>query len=89
VNIPGGYYGCALQAAAWSNSSQVVETLLAAGANPNITGGYYQSALQAATESGSEESVKALLDHGANVTSSVDFTAVLLWLLPWRNMKIL
>ena len=67
VNMKGGVYGSALQAASFIGHGQVVKLLLDHGADVNIQGGHYGSALQAASFIGHEQVVKLLLDHGANV----------------------
>ena len=48
VNLTGGYYGCALQAASANGHDNIVQLLLAKGADVNLTGGEYGCALQAA-----------------------------------------
>ncbi|KAH6132300.1 hypothetical protein HBI68_255410 [Parastagonospora nodorum] len=50
INVTGGFYGSALQAACWKGSEQVVETLLQAGANPGIQGRECDSAFVLALE---------------------------------------
>ena len=69
VNIQGGEYGSALQAAAtsWRDSVEVVWLLLDKGASVNIQGGTYGNALQAAAWRGNVELVRLLLDKGAGV----------------------
>ena len=48
VNIPGRYFGSALQAAAMSGKAKVVHMLLEYGASPDYAGGSYGSALEIA-----------------------------------------
>jgi ankyrin repeat protein len=48
VNIQGGPFGNALQAAAYYGSQEIVKLLLDRGADVNIQGGAYGNALQAA-----------------------------------------
>ena len=67
VNVKGGYYGSALQAASSSRSKEVVGLLLEKGADVNLKCGKYGSALQAASWMGSKEVVRLLLDKGADV----------------------
>src|ERR1700761_1079229 len=67
VNIQGGHFGCALQAASNSGHVEIVKLLLDRRADVNIQGGRYGSALQAASNSGLIEIVKLLLDRGADV----------------------
>jgi ankyrin repeat protein len=67
VNIQGGEYGNALQAAAYHGSPEIVKLLLDRGADVNIQGGEYGNALQAAAFEGSPKIMKLLLDRGANV----------------------
>jgi ankyrin repeat domain-containing protein 50 len=52
VNLVGGEYGTALQAAAYRNKPRIVEELIDAGADVNLVGGNYSTALQAAVVSG-------------------------------------
>jgi ankyrin repeat protein len=67
VNMQGGLYGSALQAASIMGHENIVQLLLHHGANVNLQGGFYGSALQAATWVGNESIIKLLLDHRANV----------------------
>ena len=53
--------------AAKSDSLEMVNALLEAGADPNIQGGLECTALQIACCGGSAEIVETLLQHGANV----------------------
>lgn len=52
--------------AAAYDSSEVLEVLLEAGADPNIEGGEYKTALQAACKHQKESLVRLLLDSGAD-----------------------
>ena len=82
VNLCGGVYGNALQAAAadpkhrpveWMylpkefSKYPKVEALLNPGASVNMVGGRYGTALQAAALDGSDDVVKLLLSYGADV----------------------
>jgi hypothetical protein len=69
VNVQGGRYGNALQAASSGGYEQVVKTLLDQGADVNAQGGEYGNALQAASERGHEQVVKTLLDQGTDVNA--------------------
>jgi hypothetical protein len=69
VNLQGGRYGNALQAASEEGHEQVVKILLDNGADVNAHGGYYGYALQAASAGGHEQVVKMLLDNGAEVNA--------------------
>jgi ankyrin repeat protein len=73
INQRGGYYGTALQAAAYRGVVEVVEFLIEKGADVNIPGGYYGTALQAAcgTYHGKTEIVQLLIAKGANVNAQV------------------
>ncbi|CAN9174414.1 unnamed protein product [Alternaria alternata] len=66
VDIQGGNYGRALQAASAEDHGEIVHILLDAGADVNAQGGYYGSALQAASAGGHEQIVRLLVDKGAN-----------------------
>ncbi|KAJ7162914.1 ankyrin repeat-containing domain protein [Mycena filopes] len=65
VNIQGGYYGTALQAAAKTGDVKSVRLLLEANADVGAEGGHYGSALRAAEANGHQETIKLLLDAGA------------------------
>ena len=69
VDMPGGTYGRALQAASVKDHQEIVDILLHAGADVNAQGGYYGSALQAASVRGYEQVLKVLLDKGADVNA--------------------
>jgi ankyrin repeat protein len=69
VNAQGGHFGNALQAAAFKESSEVVQMLLKAGADVNAQGGYFGNALQAAAFKESSEVVQMLLKAGADVNA--------------------
>jgi ankyrin repeat protein len=64
VNVTGGKYGTALQAAAY-HSAKYVRLLLQHGADPNIQGGKFGSPLKAARAKGLNRAVKMLLEYGA------------------------
>ncbi|KAJ6494525.1 ankyrin repeat-containing domain protein [Mycena sanguinolenta] len=65
VNIRGGVYETALQAAAYAGNEAVVILLIESGAEVNADGGEYGSALQAARAGDRESLVDILLKHGA------------------------
>ena len=69
INIQSGYFGSALQAAAWGCNVEVIQLLLDKGADVNIQGGMYGNALQAAAWSCWKgiEAIRLLLDNGADV----------------------
>ena len=69
VNIQGGRYGNALQAASSGGHEKVVQRLLDQGADINAQGGRYGSALQAASSEGHEKVVQRLLDQGADINA--------------------
>ncbi|KAF4412723.1 putative ankyrin repeat protein [Colletotrichum fructicola] len=65
VNMTGGLFGTALQAAAYTGKGKAVKLLLQKGADVNIRGGKYRSALNAAVIKGYWGVVETLLDAGA------------------------
>ncbi|QYT03170.1 hypothetical protein H0G86_010139 [Trichoderma simmonsii] len=65
VNVPGGLFGSALQAAAYSGQTPTIGLLLNRGAHVNARGGKYGSALNAAVIAGNWDTVEVLLDAGA------------------------
>ena len=74
VNIQGGYWHSALQAAAGmaqASSAPIVKLLLENNADPHALGGHYGDALQAAAafcgQHGNDEAVQLLLEYGAEV----------------------
>jgi ankyrin repeat domain-containing protein 50 len=67
VNVQGGIYGNALQAASVRGHETIVELLLNNGADINAQGGDYGNALQAASAGGHETIVKLLLNNGADI----------------------
>ena len=67
VNMQGGPYGDALQAASYGGHKEIVELLLERGAAVNMQGGHYGNALQAASYGGRKEIVELLLERGAEV----------------------
>jgi ankyrin repeat protein len=69
INMQGGKYGNALQAAAYRGHQEVVQLLLDMGAGTNIQGGKYGNALQAASLAGHQEVMRLLLGKGANINA--------------------
>ncbi|KAL6171520.1 hypothetical protein ACJQWK_02534 [Exserohilum turcicum] len=67
INIQGGIYGNALQAASARGHETLVKLLLDKGADVNAQGGEYDNALQAASAAGHQSIVQLLLDNGADV----------------------
>ncbi|KKP00728.1 hypothetical protein THAR02_07154 [Trichoderma harzianum] len=65
VNAQGGFFGTALQAAAYFGRTLLVKLLLDKGANINVRGGNYQSALNAAVVRGCWDLVEILVKAGA------------------------
>lgn len=59
-----------LQAACWHGSDEVVNALIAAGAEVNAFGGKYHSALQAAACEGQSDIMAALINAGADVNAT-------------------
>ncbi|KAI3326723.1 hypothetical protein HD806DRAFT_488009 [Xylariaceae sp. AK1471] len=69
VNIKGGWYGNALQAASYGGHNKAVRLLLEKGADVNAQGGYFGNALQAASRGGYDKVVRLLLEKGADVNA--------------------
>ena len=67
MNVQGGDFGNALQAASFKVSKKIVKLLLERGANLNAQGGKYGNALQTASAGHKEAVVKLLLEKGADV----------------------
>ncbi|KAF7965758.1 hypothetical protein HWV62_41994, partial [Athelia sp. TMB] len=67
VNVMGGTYGTALQAACARGHLELATLLLDKGANVDVVGGEYGTALQAACAGDHLELATLLLDKGANV----------------------
>ncbi|TAQ87668.1 hypothetical protein B7494_g4027 [Chlorociboria aeruginascens] len=67
VNIQGGEYGNALQAAVVRDYDEIALMLIDKDADVNAKGGFYGSALQAAAWRGNKTIVNLLLDHGADI----------------------
>ncbi|KAH6849839.1 ankyrin repeat-containing domain protein [Chaetomium sp. MPI-CAGE-AT-0009] len=65
VDAPGGLYGSALQAAAYSGQTGTIRLLLEKGADPDLRGGKYRSALNAAVFKAYWDIVEILLEAGA------------------------
>lgn len=66
VNVQGGRYGNALQAACYRGHEKVADKLLEKGAGVNAQGGPYGNALQAACEVGHETTIRLLIKWEAN-----------------------
>src|ERR1700728_3533102 len=69
VNVQGGRYGHALEAASYRGHEAIVDLLLEKGANVNAQGGYYGNALQAASSQGYKAIVILLVEKGADVNA--------------------
>ncbi|KAH7069938.1 hypothetical protein BKA63DRAFT_569533 [Paraphoma chrysanthemicola] len=69
VNVQGGFYGNALQAASDRGYEQIVQILLNNDAKVNAQGGYHGNALQAASARGNEQIVQILLNNDAEVNA--------------------
>ena len=70
VNVQGGLYGNALQAASREGYEKVVRILMDAGADVNVRGILCGNTLQPASGEGHEEVVELLLlDKGADVNA--------------------
>ncbi|KIK54071.1 hypothetical protein GYMLUDRAFT_138510, partial [Collybiopsis luxurians FD-317 M1] len=67
VNVQGGEYGNALQAAVYNGNEAVVQLLLESGADINPQGNANGNALQAAARWGNEAVVQLLLEKGADI----------------------
>ncbi|TGJ75468.1 hypothetical protein E0Z10_g10990 [Xylaria hypoxylon] len=67
INVQGGFYGTALQAASAEGHKEVVQMLLNKNADVDIQGGFYETALQAASVGGHKEVVQMLLNKNAKV----------------------
>ena len=61
IDTQGGYYGCALQVAAYKASDTLLARLLELGADRNVCGGKYGSVLQAAARTGLPKIVDLIL----------------------------
>jgi ankyrin repeat domain-containing protein 50 len=87
VNVQGGEYGNALQAASWRGSEAVVALLIKKGADVNAQGGEYGNALQAASWRGSKAIVALLLENGADVNAQGGVYGNALQAASWRGSK--
>ena len=67
MNVQGGLYGSALQAAVANGHKNLVNILLKEGADVHAQGGCYGDALDLAVLNKSKETVQLLLDAGADV----------------------
>jgi ankyrin repeat protein len=76
VNIQGGQFNTALQAASYSGHDQIVHWLLEAGADVDVFGGQYGTPLESAFYRGHNYIVQQLLEKGADInlrTNWVDY----------------
>jgi len=69
VNVQGGEYSSALQAASQGGHEKIVELLLEAGADVNARGGKYGNAVYAASVQGHEKIVELLVKAGTNINA--------------------
>ncbi|KAH7020836.1 ankyrin repeat-containing domain protein [Microdochium trichocladiopsis] len=69
VNAKAGFYGYALQAAAFGGSKDIVIFLLQQGADVCAHGGWYGTALAAAAHGGHNHIIEVLLASGADVNA--------------------
>ncbi|KAH7187521.1 hypothetical protein BKA60DRAFT_602335 [Fusarium oxysporum] len=69
INVQGGVYGNALQAASCEGDREVVQLLLDKGADVHAQGGLYDNALQAAICEGHQGVAQLLNQRSANITS--------------------
>jgi ankyrin repeat protein len=69
VNVQGGRYRNALQAASVRGHAVVVKMLLDKGSEVNAQGGHFGNALYVASERCDKAVVKSLLDKGADVNA--------------------
>jgi ankyrin repeat protein len=69
VNVQGGHYGNALQAASVGGHVETTRILVEQGADVNKQGGHCRNALQAASENGHVNIVEMLLSRGAKVNT--------------------
>ncbi|KAK8127999.1 Ankyrin repeat protein [Apiospora sp. TS-2023a] len=77
VNMQGGEYGNALQAASWTGSQEVVRLLLKKGIDVHAQGGEYGNALQAAIKEGRDQTAKLLRQNGAVLSEGEETSVVL------------
>ncbi|KAF9071414.1 ankyrin repeat-containing domain protein [Rhodocollybia butyracea] len=73
VNVQGGEYGNALQAAISEGNKDIVQLLLEHKADVNAQGGFYGNVLQAAIIEGKKDIVQLLLEHKADVNPQGGF----------------
>ena len=77
VNVEGGFYGSALQAACWSGKKGVVQTLLQAGADTDTKGEECENALVMALKR-SHVSV-ALLVPASSIRERIRRKSAMFW----------
>jgi ankyrin repeat protein len=67
VDVVGGFYGTALQAAAARGHEKIVQLCLEHGADVNTVSGFFGTALQGAAAGGHEKIMRILLERGVDV----------------------
>ncbi|KAF9062201.1 ankyrin repeat-containing domain protein [Rhodocollybia butyracea] len=87
VNVQGGKYGSALQAAVISDNEDTVKILLQHKADVNAQGGEYGSSFQAATYMGNKNIIQLLLEHNANINASGGQYGSALQAAIWKGNK--
>lgn len=90
VNLCGGKYGTALQAAAYRGHNEIIKTLLVHNADGNITVGDIGTALKAVGKDhfhAKDGTVSILIGKGANVNIQAGIMVQLYMPLPTRALK--
>lgn len=87
INVQGGFFGNALQAASSEGHDSIVQFLLKNGAEINTEGGFFGNALQSASYRGHSMIVQLLLKNRAKSTSKVDVTVIPSGLRLLEDMK--
>ncbi len=89
IDVVGGFYGIALQAAVVGGHEKIVQLCLKYGANVDTISGEYGTALQGAAFGGHEKIVQRCLEYGAdvNITGGRYYTALRVALV-WINESI-